>query len=191
MIMLLMLTAVSSFILGMGLTSIPCYILLAVLVAPALEKMGAPAVAAHLFVFYFGIISFITPPVAIAAFVAAAIAESSSWKTGWTATRLALVTFIVPFAFMYDRGLLLQGSVFQIVVACTTAVIGTICIASGQQRYSFFIGRLQTVQAVLFFLGGIFLIFSGWHNIIGTALVLSGIGLKVFLKPAFFAVNGK
>lgn len=189
MIMLLMLTAVSSFILGMGLTSIPCYIILAVLVAPALEKMGASSIAAHLFVFYFGITSFITPPVAIAAFVAAAIAESSSWKTGWTATRLALVTFIVPFAFMYDSGLLLQGSAIQIAVACISAIIGTICIASGQQRYAYFLGSLKTVQGIFFFVGGIFLIFSGWHNLIGAALVVTGIGMRVLLKESHPAVK--
>ncbi len=189
MLMLLLLTALSSFILGMGLTSIPCYIILAVLVAPALEKMGASAMSAHLFVFYFGIISFITPPVAIAAFVAAGIAESSAWKTGWTATRLALVTFIVPFAFMYDNGLLLQGSVLQIAVACITAIVGSVCIAAGQPTYPFLMGRLRTIQAVLIFVGGIFLIFSGWHNIIGAALVLSGLGLKFFFEQSPSAVK--
>jgi TRAP transporter 4TM/12TM fusion protein len=176
---MLLITAVSSFILGMGLTSIPCYIILAVLVAPALVEMGATAMAAHLFVFYFGIVSFITPPVAIAAFVASAIAGSNSWKTGWTATRLGIVTFIVPFAFMYDSALLLQGSPFQIIVTLTAAVTAVTCLACGQQRYVFFLGKLSNIQAILFFLAGLALFFPGWIKAIGLAFLMASVIMKL------------
>jgi TRAP-type uncharacterized transport system fused permease subunit len=166
----------------MGLTSIPCYIILAVLVAPALVKMGTTSLAAHLFVFYFGIVSFITPPVAIAAFVAAGIAGSNSWRTGWTATRLGIVTFIVPFAFMYERGLLLQGTAFEIILAIAFGAIAVTSLASGQQRYSFLLGKLSIFESILFFVAGLALFFPGWNRLFGIGILLIAVISKVLRK---------
>jgi TRAP transporter 4TM/12TM fusion protein len=124
MAILLLLTMVASIVLGMGLPTVACYILLAVLVAPSLVRMGIEPIAAHLFVFYFGIVSGITPPVAMAAFAGAAIAKSSQMRTGFTALRIGTSAFILPFMFVMGPGLLLQGSVFQIVAATLTASLG-------------------------------------------------------------------
>ena len=115
LIALLALAAVVSIVLGMGLPTIGVYIMLAILVAPALVKVGVPPLAAHLFILYFGMMSLITPPVAPAAYVAAAIAGSPSMATGWTAMRFGWSSYIVPFLFVYSPAILMQGSVLDIV----------------------------------------------------------------------------
>ncbi len=109
LVLLLILAAVVSIILGMGLPTIGVYVMLAILVAPALVKVGVPPLAAHLFILYFGMMSLITPPVAPAAYVAAAIAGSPSMATGWTAMRFGWSSYIVPFLFVYSPAILMQG----------------------------------------------------------------------------------
>ena len=116
LILLLVLAAVVSIILGMGLPTIGVYVMLAILVAPALVKVGVPPLAAHLFILYFGMMSLITPPVAPAAYVAAAIAGSPSMATGWTAMRFGWSSYIVPFLFVYSPAILMKGSLVDIVV---------------------------------------------------------------------------
>ena len=115
----------------MGLPTIGVYIMLAILVAPALVKVGVPPLAAHLFILYFGMMSLITPPVAPAAYVAAAIAGSPSMATGWTAMRFGWSSYIVPFLFVYSPAILMQGSVLDIVVVTVTSLFGIwlICAA--------------------------------------------------------------
>ena len=104
----LLLIAVVCLILGMGLPTTSAYILAASLSVPALGQLHFNSIAAHMFVFYYAIISNITPPVALAAYAAASIAEDSPNKTGWAACRLGFLAFVIPFAFCYDGGLLLQ-----------------------------------------------------------------------------------
>jgi TRAP transporter 4TM/12TM fusion protein len=131
LILLLLLAAVVSIILGMGLPTIGVYVMLAVLVAPALVKVGVPPLAAHLFILYFGMMSLITPPVAPAAFVAAAIAQAPSMATGWTAMRFGWSSYIVPFLFVYSPAILMQGGVIDIVTVTVTSLFGIwlICAA--------------------------------------------------------------
>lgn len=107
LILLLLFTMISSLLLGMGLPTSACYIILSVLVAPAIVLMGVPQLAAHMFIFYFGVLANITPPVALAAFAGAAIAEANPFRTGVTATRLGLAGFIVPYYFIYRPEILL------------------------------------------------------------------------------------
>lgn len=126
----LLLTAVGSIIVGMGLPTTAAYVVLAALGAPALTELGVPLLAAHLFIFYFGCLSNITPPVALAAYAAAGIAGSSPLRTGVTALSLALGGFLVPFAFVYDPFLLLDGAPIAIAATAVTAGIGTAALAA-------------------------------------------------------------
>ncbi|MBU2958971.1 TRAP transporter fused permease subunit [Paracoccus sp. 1_MG-2023] len=125
----LMLTMVVSIILGMGLPTTAAYLILATVVAPALVKMGVPVLTAHFFVFYFGCMSTITPPVALAAYVAGGIAGADINKTGWTAAAYAAPSFLLPFAFCFGSGLLLQGDVAANLAAILTGTLGVTAIA--------------------------------------------------------------
>ena len=107
---LLLLTAIISIILGMGMPTVSVYVLTATLIAPSLIKLGVTPMAAHMYVMYFGMLSMITPPVAIAAYAAANIARVSGWTTGWTAVLVGWSTFFVPFLFVLEPSLLMQGS---------------------------------------------------------------------------------
>ena len=137
LMMLCVLAAVSSLILGMGMPTVACYLLLAALVAPAMIDFGVLPIAAHMFVFYFGIISAITPPVAIAAFVGAGIAKCSPMKVGVTSCILALPVFFVPFVFVYQPALLMVGTGMEIFQVCCTTLLGTFLCAIGTQGYIF------------------------------------------------------
>ncbi|OGP64925.1 MAG: hypothetical protein A2170_14765 [Deltaproteobacteria bacterium RBG_13_53_10] len=132
---LLILTMVSSLVLGMGLPTTACYIVVAVTVVPAIIKMGIIPLAAHMFVFYFGIISAITPPVALAAYAAAGIAHSDPMKTGLAAIRLGLSGFIIPFMFVLGPSLLLVGTPLTITHSVLTAVVGIISLSAGIVGY--------------------------------------------------------
>lgn len=123
----LLLSAVVAIILGMGLPTVPAYIVMSSLVAPALIKMGVAPMAAHMFVLYFAVLSCITPPVAIASYAAAAIADANAIKVGFESMRLALVAYIIPFVFVYNPVLLFEGSPLNIFVSFATAALG--CVA--------------------------------------------------------------
>ncbi|MCX8191819.1 MAG: TRAP transporter fused permease subunit, partial [Nitrososphaerales archaeon] len=131
------LVMMASIILGMGLPTTAAYIMVAVLGAPALIKLGVPPLSAHMFTFYFAIISALTPPVALAAFAGASLANSDPMKTGFTGTRLALVAFIVPYMFVFNPALLMIGSPLEIIFAFITAVIGAIALACSVQGVLF------------------------------------------------------
>ena len=131
----LILTMIASFILGMGLTTTADYIVLATFVIPALIKMGADTLGAHLFAFYFSSISGITPPVALASFAAAAIARAGLWETGLTAMRIGIAAFLIPFLFIYSPELTLKGSVGAIALAVVRAVLGVTCLAGAVQGW--------------------------------------------------------
>jgi TRAP transporter 4TM/12TM fusion protein len=132
---LLLMTMVASIILGMGVPPVAAYIILAILVVPALIKMGVYPLAAHLFVFYFGTIAGITPPMAPDAFVAAGIADSPMMKTALTACRLAIVIFILPYIFVYNNALLMIGNFWQIIWVSFTALLGVFALAAAVQNF--------------------------------------------------------
>jgi TRAP-type uncharacterized transport system fused permease subunit len=104
----LVLTMIVSLVLGMGIPTIPTYIICSSIAAPALAKLGVPLIVSHMFVFYFGIIADLTPPVALAAFAAASIAKASPMRIGWKATHIAIAGFVIPFMAVYDPALMLQ-----------------------------------------------------------------------------------
>jgi TRAP transporter 4TM/12TM fusion protein len=122
---MLAVTAVLCVILGMGMPTTAIYVILATVIAPALMKMGVAQMAAHLFIFYFGVMSFLTPPVAVSSYVAAGLADASMWRTGWIGMRLASISMLLPFVWAYDPALLLDGSWLSIgiVILTTTAAI--------------------------------------------------------------------
>lgn len=123
------LTAMGSIVLGMGLPTTAAYVVLAALGAPALVEMGVPMLAAHLFIFYFGCISNVTPPVSLAAYAAAGIAGSPPLKTAWTAMGLASAGFLVPFMFVYAPPLILDGSATEIAITSLSALVGVVALA--------------------------------------------------------------
>jgi TRAP-type uncharacterized transport system fused permease subunit len=137
MILTLVLIGLASLILGMGLDAIPAYLTLATLMAPALVALGVSDLAAHLFVIYWGLASFFTPPMCLAVFVAISISGSRLWETGWEAMKVGIAAFIIPFAFVLDEALLMQGSFLQISVAFSTAAAGAVALAAAIRGYAF------------------------------------------------------
>jgi TRAP transporter 4TM/12TM fusion protein len=176
----LILGCVVAFILGLGLPTTPAYIVQAATVIPALIGLGLSMPAAHLFAFYFSCLAIITPPDASAAFTAAAIADADAWKTGWVATRLALVAFIVPFMFAYDPGLLLMGPTTNIIFSVVTASVGVFCLAVSICGY--FRRNLGITERVIAFMAAIALIAPG--------LVMTSIGACLIIVLAIFQLKG-
>jgi len=170
--LLLMMTMFASIILGMGVPPVAAYIILAILVVPALIKMGVYPLAAHLFVFYFGTIAGITPPMAPDAFVAAGIADSPMMKTAFTACRLALVIFILPYIFVYNNALLMIGGFWQILWVSLTALLGVFALASAVQN---FMGKaLPLLLRIILFGSSLSLILPGYKtDLLGMVLLFS------------------
>lgn len=160
---LLIYTMIASLVLGLGLPTVAAYIVLAVLVAPAMTKLGVPPLAAHLFVFYFGIISAITPPVALASFTAAAIAGADPMKTSWTSMRLGFSAYIVPFFMVYNPALIMQGTWQAILLSASTAALGVAAIAVALE--GFWLTRLRWWERVALAAFGLALIDLRWETV--------------------------
>ena len=190
LILLLILAAVVSIILGMGLPTIGVYVMLAVLIAPALVKVGVPPLAAHLFILYFGMMSLITPPVAPAAYVAAAIAQAPSMATGWTAMRFGWSSYIVPFLFVYSPAILMKGSVLDIVTVTISSLFGIWLICAAMTGY--FVKTMDWKMRVAFALAGIMLLSPHqvselllWINILGAAAGMVLIAYELKARRAY------
>ena len=134
---LILLTAIVSVVLGMGMPTVGVYILLATLIAPAMIQMGIRPMAAHMYVMYFGMLSMITPPVALAAFAAANIARADAWSVGWEAVRFGWSVFILPFCFIYNPPLLADGTALEIAWDLARMVIGTWAGTAGILGFAF------------------------------------------------------
>ena len=135
LVLALVLTAMAGIVLGMGMPTTPAYIVMVSLLVPALIKLGAVTPAAHMFAFYFAILSAITPPVALAVFAAAGLAKADMWQSGWEAVRIAAPTYIVPFMFVYEPSLLLIGDWVTSLTSFVSASIGVMCFAAALQGY--------------------------------------------------------
>jgi TRAP transporter 4TM/12TM fusion protein len=131
----LLLTAIAGIVLGMGMPTTPAYIVMVSLLVPALIKLGAIPPAAHMFAFYFAILSAITPPVALAVYAAASLAKTDLWASGWEAVRIGAAGFIVPFMFVFEPSLLMIGPWYEILHSFITATLGTILLAAGLFGY--------------------------------------------------------
>lgn len=171
----LILIMLASILLGMGMPTVSAYVILAVLGVPALVTLGVNPVAAHLFVFYFAIMSNVTPPVAVAAYTAAAIADSSPNQTGLSALKICLGTFIIPYMFVFGPTLLLQGSVVEAIIAIITAVTGLVALTTSLTGWMFIDMKIH--ERVVGFMSAICLMYSG--------VVTDGIGIMLLIVLVF------
>jgi TRAP transporter 4TM/12TM fusion protein len=167
----LVLTAIAGIVLGMGMPTTPAYIVMVSLLVPALIKLGAIPPAAHMFAFYFAILSAITPPVALAVYAAASLAKTDLWKSGWEAVRVGATGFIVPFMFVFEPSLLMIGAWHDVLHSFITATIGTICLAAG--LFGYFLRETRTWERVLLIVAALLLIKPGIvSDLIGAALLV-------------------
>lgn len=172
MLLLLVLTMVVSLIMGMGVPTTAAYLVLASLVAPTMIQLGIPPLAAHMFIFYFGYISSITPPVALAAYAGAGLAGCDPNKTGYKAFRLAFCSFLMPYLFVYNPVLLMEGGVLDILWSLVTALIGAYLLASGFEGF-FFRWSLKWFERPLMILGAVMLIVPGMvTDLVGIAIIV-------------------
>ncbi|MBM3644816.1 MAG: TRAP transporter fused permease subunit [Alphaproteobacteria bacterium] len=142
-LLLIVMGALTSFILGMGMTITACYIFLAVLLAPSLIQAGLNPLAVHMFIMYWGMVSFITPPVALAAFAGASVAKANPIETGIEAMKIGSIIYFVPCFFVLNPSLVLQGGFIEFAGHFTTALIGIVLICAGLQGYMGRIGDLR------------------------------------------------
>jgi len=179
MFLALFLTMLCCIVLGMGVPTTANYVIMATITAPILIKMGIPALAAHMFVFYFGIVADITPPVALAAYAGSAIAKSNPLKTGITATRLAIAAFIIPYMFAYNpKMLFIDAGIFDIISIIITSFVGIYAVAAGMEGYMNV--KLPWWQRILTLAGGFMLIVPETiTDIIGISLVVAIIIIQV------------
>lgn len=178
---LLVLTAIACLILGMPLNISAAYIVLVILVAPAVAMLGVPLLAVHMFIFYFATLGPITPPSCSCAFVAAGIAGKGAppFGVGWMALRLASVSLIVPFTFMYNPVLLLQGAPLEIAIGALTAILGVTALAIGLQGW--LIGKLNWLQRTMFLATAVMMIWPSWQaDVVGAALGTAAVGYHLF-----------
>ena len=194
LLLTLILTMLASMVLGMGLPSIPAYIITATMAAPALAGFDIPILSAHMFVFYFGVFANITPPVCLAAFAGAGISGGDPMKTGFLSLKLALAGFIVPFMFIYNPAMLMIDPtdlavtakefplppVIDIIIAVVTSVVGVIGLSAALEGY--FKGDMNVVTRLILALGALLLIYPG--------LITGLIGGVIILGIAAFNIKG-
>lgn len=167
----LIFTMLIAIILGMGMPTTAAYAISASVLAPALIQLNVPPMAAHLFIFYYACLSALTPPVALASFAAAAIANARTWDVGWQGMRFAVAGYIIPFMFVYGPAMVLQGTGAEIAGAVVTGLLGTMALAAGVQGW--FLKRNTWVERLLLLAAAVTLIKPGLlTDIIGLALLL-------------------
>ena len=173
LIILLLMTALVTILLGMGMPTTAVYLFSVFIIAPAMAELGTPMLAAHLFLFIYGALGAITPPVCIASYAAAAIAQEDPMKVGWTAFRFGIIGFIVPFFFVLNPVLIMRGALGEIILGTITAVIGVCALAIMLQGY--FLQLTKKLERVCFGLGGLLLLKPGLTtDLIGGILVAAG-----------------
>jgi TRAP transporter 4TM/12TM fusion protein len=169
LLLALVLTMIAGIVLGMGMPTTPAYIVMTALLVPAIIKLGVIPPAAHMFAFYFAVLSAITPPVALAVYAAAGLAKADLWASGWAAVKIGAAGFIVPFMLIYEPALLMIGTWPAIIGAFITASIGILLFAAGLHGY--FITRTNLWQRVVLIVAGLMLIDPGLlTDIIGAVL---------------------
>ena len=181
-IVALFLTMICCIVLGMGVPTTANYCIMAATCAPILVRMGVPAVAAHFFVFYFGIVADLTPPVALAAYAGAAIAQSNPMKTAITATKLAIGAFIVPYIFALNPAMLfVDTSVWEVIQICITSLIGIFGVSAALE--GFFLGNMPWYQRILSAVGGLLLIYPGLvTDLIGLGIIAVVLALQLMSR---------
>ena len=182
-IIALFFTMICCIILGMGVPTTANYCIMAATCAPILVRMGVPMIAAHFFVFYFGIVADLTPPVALAAYAGAAIAQANPMKTALQATKLAIAAFVVPYVFALNPVMLFEGNpgVFQVLLIAVTSLIGIFGVSAGLEGW--ILTKMNPVQRVVSAAAGILLIDpSPLTDVIGVVIIVLIIVWQVFQK---------
>ncbi|MBQ7901182.1 MAG: TRAP transporter fused permease subunit [Clostridia bacterium] len=186
-IVALFLTMLCCIVLGMGVPTTANYCIMAATCAPILVRMGVPNIAAHFFVFYFGIVADLTPPVALAAYAGAAIAQANPMKTAFTATKLAIGAFIVPYVFALNPAMLfIDTTAPEVVLICITSLLGIFAVSSALEGY--LMHHMPWYQRVISAVGGLLLIYPGIvTDVIGVALVLVIVAVQIITKKKYAA----
>ena len=181
-IVALFLTMLCCIVLGMGVPTTANYCIMAATCAPILVRMGVPDIAAHFFVFYFGIVADLTPPVALAAYAGAAIAQANPMKTALTATKLAIGAFIVPYVFALNPAMLfINTTIFEVVLICITSFVGIFAVSASLEGYM--LSHMSWYQRIICAIGGLLLIYPGAvTDTIGLVLVAVVVGLQIISK---------
>jgi len=188
-IVALFLTMLCCIVLGMGVPTTANYCIMAATCAPILIRMGVPTVAAHFFVFYFGIVADLTPPVALAAYAGAAIAQANPMKTAITATKLAIGAFIVPYVFaLSPQMLFIDTTPLEVVQICITSLVGIFGVSSALQGY--FVHRMSWYERLITLAGGLLLIIPGFvTDIIGVGMVVVVLAIQLITKKKEKIIN--
>ncbi len=176
LLLALVVAAVGCLMLGMALPTVAAYLIANTLFCSAIQGLGIEALVANMFIFYFGVVAQITPPVCLASFTAAGIANASAWKTGWKAFFFAITAFIAPFMFVYRPSILLIGTVTEILISCAMTACATFFLAAGVAGY---MGKnLSAAERVLFFAAALMFIMPGsMFDLIG---IVMGVVLVVW-----------
>ena len=177
-IIALFLTMICCIVLGMGVPTTANYCIMAATCAPILVQMGVPMIAAHFFVFYFGIVADLTPPVALAAYAGAAIAQANPMKTALTSTKLAIGAFIVPYVFALNPAMLfIDTTAIEVITICITSLIGMFGVSAALQGYLF--ENMKWYERVVSAVGGLLLIYPG---LVTDAIGLALIGIMIIVQ---------
>jgi len=183
----LFLTMLCCIVLGMGVPTTANYCIMAATCAPILVQMGVPMIAAHFFVFYFGIVADLTPPVALAAYAGAAIAQANPMKTAFTSTKLAIGAFIVPYVFALNPAMLfIDTTVPEVILICITSLVGIFAVSAALEGY--FLANMKWYERLVCVAGGLLLIYPGIvTDLIGLALVAAILALQFFARKKKYA----
>ncbi len=175
----LLISMMGCILFGMALPTVAAYLLSSILFCPALIELGVSRLAANMFVFYFGIFAQITPPVCLASFTAASLANANPWKTGWTALRWSLVAFLTAFSFVYNPALLLEGSVPEVIQASIYLFLGTYFLAAGLEHYVGVPVKSKILRVLICLAGAGVIIPDTLSSVLGYVV---GMGILVFLN---------
>ncbi len=183
----LFLTMLCCIILGMGVPTTATYCIMAATCAPILTRMGVPILAAHFFVFYFGIVADITPPVALAAYAGSAIAKSNPMRTAFNATKMAIAAFLIPYIFCFNPAMLLiDTNALSVAMIYATALLGIVGVAASLEGY--FLMNMGVIDRLLFIAGGLMMIHPGTlTDVLGICIIAAGIGLQFIRKKKVVA----
>jgi TRAP transporter 4TM/12TM fusion protein len=185
---LAILAAITIYIMGMGMAPIVCYILLSILVAPAMINLGVPLIAAHFFILYMSVSGFITPPVCLASYIAGGMVGKSGITVGYKAMRFGIVCYLVPFVCLFAPQLLLVGSTMEIIECAITAVIGVVMLAGGLEGY--LLCDAKIIERLMLIAGGFLLFIPGIEtDIIGIVLAVIAIALQAIRKKRLKAAE--
>jgi len=186
----LVLVAMTSIILGMGMSTTADYITVSTLAVPALYVLGVNTLSAHMFAMYFACLSMISPPVALAAYAAAGIAQTGPWRVCFTAMRLGIVAYMIPFMFAYNPALLLVGPVGEVVQACVTSVIGVVALSGA--TIGFFFRDMKPIERILMGGAGISMVFPGLaSDYIGIPLAVVMVAWNYFTRKNYEGIDLK